>query len=60
MVPPDVTAHTLTLKFHRFLTDTEWRQVIAVARTVPFVVELEANAVIESPEELARRRPEEG
>jgi hypothetical protein len=49
-------AHTLTLKFHRFLTEEEWRAVIDAARQVPFAQEMEANAVDESPEELARRR----
>lgn len=49
-------AHTLTLKFHRFLSEVEWRAVVEHVRTAPFLVELEANAVQETPEELARER----
>lgn len=50
-------AHTLTVKFHRFLSAEEWSAVVAAAvRHVPYVQDVEANAVIESPDELARRR----
>lgn len=52
----EVNAHTLTLKFHRFLSEVEWCEVLAVVRRVPHVVELEANAVEETPEQIARRR----
>jgi hypothetical protein len=46
------TAHTLTLLFHRFLNEREWRDVIAIARTIPYAVELRADAVPERPEQL--------
>jgi len=49
-------AHTLTLKFHRFLSEDEWRAVIEAARRVPHMVELEAHAVQETDEELGRRK----
>jgi hypothetical protein len=49
------TAHELTLLFHRFLTEREWREVVdAVRRSVPYVAELRADAVHESPELLER------
>jgi hypothetical protein len=49
-------AHTLTLVFHRLLDEEEWRAVVTAARRVPLVQELVAQAVVETPEELARRR----
>jgi hypothetical protein len=45
------------LLFHRFLSEQEWQDVLQRARTVPHVVELRADAVHESSEELARRLP---
>lgn len=36
--------HSLTLKFRRVLTESEWRDVVEKARILPFVQELEANA----------------
>lgn len=51
-------AHVMTLKFHRFLTEVEWRVVAEAARLLPLVAEIEGHAVIETPEELARRRSE--
>lgn len=47
-----VNAHTLTLLFHRFLSEREWREVAEIVRTVPYVVELRMDAVSESPEQL--------
>ena len=45
------TAHTLTLLFHRFLSQNEWRDVIeAVQRYVPYIQKLRAEAVYEPPE----------
>jgi len=58
MDEPEPNAHTLTLLFHRFLSDDEWRQVWAVVHAAPFVVELVANAVVEPPDELQRRQHE--
>lgn len=63
-----MNAHTLTVKFHRFLSEAEWRAVVAWARQIPYVQELVANAVEETPAELARGQvpftaaplPEEG
>jgi hypothetical protein len=46
------TAHTLTLLFHRFLSEREWREVIELVRTTPYVVELRADAVYEPSEWL--------
>jgi hypothetical protein len=48
-------AHTLTIKFHRFLTETEWPTVVNATREVPFVQELVANVVWESDEEREER-----
>jgi hypothetical protein len=53
---PEVNAHAVTLKFHRFLSPDEWREVLAVVRGAPHVVEVEMTAVEETPEELARRQ----
>ena len=56
-MPEPVNAHSLTLKFHRFLSQDEWRKVArAVDLFVPFVQEMDANAVTETAEELARVR----
>ena len=40
-----INAHTLTLVFHRLLSEAEWREVVVQARTVPYVKELQADAV---------------
>lgn len=54
----DYNAHTLTLKFHRFLSQEEWQKVAkAVELFVPFVQGMDANAVTESAEDLARVKP---
>jgi hypothetical protein len=50
----EVNAHTLTLLFHRFLSEREWREVVEIMRTVPYVVELQMNAVVESPDVCPR------
>jgi hypothetical protein len=47
-LPPN--AHTLTLKFHRLLTEAEWRTLVNATRAVPFARELVANVVWESAE----------
>jgi DNA-binding FadR family transcriptional regulator len=41
-------AHTLTLKFHRLLTEAEWRTVVNATREVPFAKELVSNVVWEA------------
>ncbi len=51
-------AHTLTLLFHRFLDEEEWRLVLMAVRSVPFVQEKVASVVMELPEKLLRRRDE--
>jgi hypothetical protein len=40
-----INAITLTLVFHRLLSEAEWREVVVQARTVPYVKELQADAV---------------
>lgn len=44
---PAVNAHTLTLQFGRFLSEDEWREVAQLARALPYVKGLRANAVLE-------------
>lgn len=53
----NVNAHRLTLKFHRFLSEREWYEVMMIVRTVPHVAETEATAVQETADELERARP---
>jgi hypothetical protein len=48
----DLNAHTLTVLFHRLLSEREWQAVAAIMRTVPYAVEIRMNAVHESPEQL--------
>jgi hypothetical protein len=38
LAQPDTRgAHSLTLQFQRILSETEWREVVALARTVPYL-----------------------
>ena len=43
-----VNAHTLTLEFHRLLSESEWRTVVEAVRHAPYVQSLRANAVVEA------------
>lgn len=49
-----VNAHALTLQFHRFLSEDEWRNVAELAWKLPHVKDLRADAVIETPDTQAR------
>lgn len=50
-VETEPNAHTLTLQFGRFLSESEWCSVLEQARLIPWVRGLEANAVtIPTPE----------
>src|SRR6187431_1481283 len=53
----DVNAHTLTLVFHRFLSQDEWREVVEAAQRLPYVQELRADSVRESPHDDPPRCP---
>lgn len=57
---PAVNAHTLTLQFGRFLSEDEWREVAQLARALPYVKGLQANAVVEDGSDTEGREAQEG